>query len=48
MYHLGCVKRKTALEHVQNAQNQIILRKRKVSSGSLFSVHTLCSIQQIC
>ena len=29
----GCVKRKSAIEHAQNAHIQMILRMRKVSSG---------------
>ena len=34
---MGCVKRKSAFEHVQNVPIQIILRMRKVSLG-IFSM----------
>ena len=43
--NMGRVKRKGAFEHAKNAQIQIILRMRKVSSEPLFSVHTFSSIQ---
>ena len=36
---------KSAFEHVQKVQIQIILHKDKVSSGLLLSIHTFCSIQ---
>ena len=39
------VKRKRAVKLAQNAQIQIILGMRKVSSGPLLAVNTLCSIQ---
>ena len=45
---MGHVKQKSAFEHVQNAQVQIILRMRKVSSGHLLSINTLYSIQWFC
>ena len=32
---------KNAFEHVQNAQIQIILRMREVSSGPMLSIHTI-------
>ena len=39
------VKRTSAIEHAQNAQIQIILRMRKVSSGHLLYIRTFCIIQ---
>ena len=42
---MGPIKRKSALEHVQNAQIQLILHMHKVSSGPVLSVHTFCSIK---
>ena len=42
--YVGRVKRKTAFEHAQNAQIQIILRMRKASSRFLLSIHTIWSI----
>ena len=45
---MGHVKQKVAFEHVSNVQFQMILRKRKVSSGPLLSSHLFCSIQWIC
>ena len=36
---------KLIVEHVQNAQIQVILHTYKVSSGPLFSIHTFCGIQ---
>ena len=38
--YIGRVKRKSAFEHAQNAQIQIILRMRKVPPGPLLSIHT--------
>ena len=38
------IKRKSVFELAQNAQIQIILRMRKVSSGSLLSIHAFCII----
>ena len=46
--HMGRVKRKSAFEHTQNAQIQIILSMHKVSSGPLLSIYTFCSIQWFC
>ena len=43
-YHMGRVKRESALEHQQNTQIQIILRMREVSSGPLLPICTLCSV----
>ena len=42
------VKRKSAFEHAQNAQIQIILRIREVSSKPLPTIHSFCSIQRFC
>ena len=42
---IGRLKRKRAFEYAQNAQNQVILRMRKASFGSLLSIHTFCSIK---
>ena len=39
-FNLGHVKRKSALEHAQNVQVQIILGRHKVSSRPLLSRHT--------
>ena len=36
--NFGCVKRKTAFEHEQNARIQIFLLMRKLSSGPLLSI----------
>ena len=41
---MGHIKRKSAFEHVQNAQIQIILRMRKISSGHIYyTVQLFCS-----
>ena len=40
--------KKSALEHFQNAEIQIILGMCKVSFGPLLSIHTFCSVQWIC
>ena len=45
LYNLGHIKGKSAVEHGQNAQIQIILRMRKVASGRLHSIHTFCRRQ---
>ena len=46
---MGRVKWKSAFEQAQNAQIQIILHMRKVSSGHLFSIfETVYSIQWFC
>ena len=45
LIHIDFTKQKCTFEHAQNAQIQIILRMRKVSSGPLLSIHTLGSIQ---
>ena len=39
--------KKKAFEHAHNAQTQITLRMRKVSSGPLLSIYTFCSIVSI-
>ena len=44
LYKVGRFKRKSTLEHAQNVRIHIILRIRKVSSGSLLSIDTFCSI----
>ena len=44
----GPSEAKSAFDYAQNAQIQIILRMRKVSSGLLLFIHTLCSIQSFC
>ena len=41
---MGSVKQKSAFEHAQNARIHIILRMRKVSSGHMVSIETVCSI----
>ena len=38
---IGHVKRKTALEHVQNVHIQIILRICKASSGPVLTMHSV-------
>ena len=48
MYAPRQAKKKTALKHVQNAQIQINLNMRKVSSGLLLYIRTICSIQWFC
>ena len=40
---MGLIKGKNAFDLAQNAQIQIILHKRKVSSESLLSIHIFCS-----
>ena len=45
LYQIGHVKWKSAFEHGQNVQIQIILHMCKVSSEPLLSIHTFCSIQ---
>ena len=47
MNNFGRNKRKSAFEHAQNAQIQIILHMRKASSGPLLSISTFCSIQWV-
>ena len=42
--YLGFVERNSAFEHAQNVKIHI-LRMRKILSGPLFSIHTLCFIQ---
>ena len=42
------VKRKSAFEHVQNVQIQIILHMRKISTGRLLSIQAFFSIQYFC
>ena len=42
---IGQVKRKSAFKYAQNAQIQIILRMRKVSSGPLLDIRTFCNTQ---
>ena len=42
LYYMDRVKRKSAFEHAQNAQIQIIRRMHEVSSGTLLSSHTFC------
>ena len=37
---MGLVKQNSAFKHAQNAQIQINVRMRKVSSGPLLSSHT--------
>ena len=37
---MGCVQCKSAFEHWQNEQIQIIMGMSKVSSGPLLSIHT--------
>ena len=44
VHNMGRVVRKSEFEHAQNAQIQIILRMRKVSSEPLLTIHTF-SIQ---
>ena len=44
IWWIGRAKRKSAFEHAQNVRIHIILRMLNVSSGPLFSIHTLCSI----
>ena len=44
----GPFERKRPFEHAQNAQIATILRKRKVSSGPLLSIHTFFSINNFC
>ena len=39
---------KSASKYVQKVRIHIILHMRKVSSGPLLSIHTLCSIQCFC
>ena len=46
-YCMGKVKRKSALEHAQNVQIQIILRMRNVYA-SLVSIRSFCSSQWFC
>ena len=43
---MGRVKWKSAFEHVQNMQIQIILHMHTVLSGHLLFIHTFCSIQR--
>ena len=45
---MGRVKRKCAFEHAQNERINIILRKRKVSSGPLFFIDTFYGIHWFC
>ena len=45
---LGRAKRKRAFEHAQNAQIQIILCMRKVSSGPLLSIRIFWNNQWFC
>ena len=47
---MGCVKQKSAFEHAQNMQIQIILHMHEVLSKCLLSIkfYTFCSIQWFC
>ena len=39
---MGGIKRESPFKHTQNAQIQIVLRLRKISSRPLLSIHTFC------
>ena len=43
--YMGCIKQKSAFEHVQNVQIQIILHMHRVLSGPMLSIHTFRSAQ---
>ena len=45
VYYISASPSKCTFEHAQNVQIHIILHMRKVSSGRLLSIDTLCSIQ---